>query len=158
MARKWYGSLNNRLEENRQFCDEITVGTGVTEYDYSDRHPYEVIEVISQKDVIIRGLDHKLAGEPMTNNWELVSNEDNPTYELVKRGKYWYSKVVVTSDILDKIDREEAKGSDEWVRLMLFLGHNNIDRDVLREKGKVTRYHRWNVSFGRADYYYDYEF
>lgn len=155
MARKWYGSLNNRLEENRQFCDEITVGTGVTEYDYSDRHPYEVIEVISQKDVIIRGLDHKLAGEPMTNNWELVSNEDNPTYELVKRGKYWYSKVVITSDILTKMD---GVGTEEYVRLMLYLVHNNVDPDTLRDKGKVTRYHRWNVSFGKADYYYDYEF
>lgn len=156
MARKWYGSLNNRLEENRQFCDEITVGTGVTEYDYSDRYPYEVIEVISQKDVIIRGLDHKLAGEPMTNNWELVSNEDNPTYELVKRGKYWYSKVVVTSDILDEM--ETTTDNEKHFRIAMFLCNNNIDRDVLREKGKVTRYHRWNVSFGKADYYYDYEF
>lgn len=156
MARKWYGSLNNRLEENRQFCDEITVGTGVTEYSYSDRHPYEVIEVISQKDVIIRGLDHKLAGEPMTNNWELVSNEDNPTYELVKRGKYWYSKVVVTSDILDEM--ETTTDNEKHFRIAMFLCNNNIDRDVLRDKGKVTRYHRWNVSFGVADYYYDYEF
>lgn len=158
MSRVWYGSLQNRLEENKQFCDEIKVGTGMTEYSYSDRHAYEVIAVENQKHVTVRLLDHKLVGEPMTNNWELISNEDNPVYELVKRGKYWYSKVVVTSDILDEIDREEAKGSDEWVRLLLFLGHNDIDRDVLREKGKVTRYHRWNVSFGVADYYYDYEF
>lgn len=156
MSRVWYGNLQNRLEENRQFCGEITVGTGVTEYSYSDRHPYEVIEVISQKDVIIRGLDHKLAGEPMSNEWELISNEDNPTYELVKRGKYWYCKVVVTSDILDVIDNTED--INERVSLMLFLGHNDIDSDVLRDKGKVTRYHRWNVSFGVADYYYDYEF
>lgn len=156
MARKWYGSLNNRLEENRQFCDEITVGTGVTEYDYSDRHPYEVIEVINQKDVIIRGLDHKLAGEPMTNKWELVSNEDNPTYELVKRGKYWYSKVVVTSDILDEM--ETTTDNEKHFRIAMFLANNNVVPDTLREKGKVTRYHRWNVSFGVAEYYYDYSF
>ena len=158
MSRVCYGSLQNRLEENKQYCDEIKVGTGMTEYSYSDRHAYEVIAVENQKHVTVRLLDHKLKGEPMTNEWELISNEDNPTYELVKRGKYWYSKVVVTSDILDEIDREEAKGSDEWVRLVLFLGHNGIDRDVLRDKGKVTRYHRWNVSFGVADYYFDYEF
>lgn len=30
MSRKWYGSLDNRVEENRQYCDEIKVGTGVT--------------------------------------------------------------------------------------------------------------------------------
>lgn len=156
MARKWYGSLNNRLEENRQFCDEITVGTGVTEYSYSDRHPYEVIEVISQKDVIIRGLDHKHIGDGyMDNNWELVSNENNPTYELVRRGKYWYSKVVITSDILDEMDAADV---NERIRLGMFLAGNDVDPDTLRDKGKVTRYHRWNVSFGVADYYYDYEF
>ena len=156
MSRVWYGSLQNRLEENKQFCDEIKVGTGMTEYSYSDRHAYEVIAVENQKHVTVRLLDHKIAGEPMTNEWELISNEDNPVYELVKRGKYWYSKVVVTSDILDEIDNTED--AEERIRLMLFLGHNGIDRDVLRDKGKVTRYHRWNVSFGVADYYYDYEF
>lgn len=156
MSRVWYGSLQNRLEENKQFCDEIKVGTGMTEYSYSDRHAYEVIAVENQKHVTVRLLDHKLKGEPMTNNWELISNKDNPTYELVKRGKYWYSKVVVTSDILDEIDSTDDV--NERIRLMLFLGHNDIDRDVLRDKGKVTRYHRWNVSFGVADYYYDYEF
>lgn len=157
MSRVWYGSLQNRLEENKQFCDEIKVGTGMTEYSYSDRHAYEVIAVENQKHVTVRLLDHKLKGEPMTNDWELISNEDNPTYELVKRGKYWYSKVVVTSDILDIADDRNGD-SDEWFRATMFLVHNNIDRDVLREKGKVTRYHRWNVSFGVADYYFDYEF
>ena len=43
---KWYGSLTNRLDEGHTFTDEIKVGTGVTEMCYSDRHPYEVVEVI----------------------------------------------------------------------------------------------------------------
>ena len=29
---KWYGSINNRLEEDKQFCPVIEVGTGMTEY------------------------------------------------------------------------------------------------------------------------------
>lgn len=156
MSRVWYGNLQNRLMENASLDGDIVVGMGVTEYGYSDRHPYEVIEVISQKDVIIRGLDHKLAGEPMSNEWELISNEDNPTYELVKRGKYWYSKVVITSDILDEM--ETTTDDARHFRIAMFLAHNDIDPDVLRDKGKVTRYNRWNVSFGVADYYYDYEF
>ena len=45
MSRKWYGSLNNRIEENRMFTDEIKVGTGVTKYSWSDRDAYEVVEV-----------------------------------------------------------------------------------------------------------------
>lgn len=149
MANRWYGSVQNRLEENRQFCDEIRVGTGMTEYSYSDRHPYEVIEVIDQKHVVVRTLDHKPTGEAYSNDWELISNENNPTYLLTKRGKYWYNTVKVTSDILkDDMDWETS----------LFLIHNGISEDELREKGKVTRYHRMNVSFGKAEYYYDYSF
>ena len=141
MSREWYGNLTNRLEENRMFCDEIKVGTGMTEYSYSDRHPWEVIEVVDQKHVKVRKMDHKHVGDgQMDNNWELVSNENNSVRALTKRGNYWYWTVVVTSDILDSIDKIETQ---------LFLCHNNIE---------VTRYHRANVSFGIADYYYDYEF
>lgn len=149
MANRWYGSVQNRLEENHQFCDEIRVGTGMTEYSYSDRHPYEVIEVIDQKHVMVRGLDHKPIGEAYSNDWLLVSNLDNPVLLMTKRGKYWYNTVKVTSDILkDDMDWETS----------LFLIHNGISEDELRKKGKVTRYHRMNVSFGKAEYYYDYSF
>lgn len=149
MANRWYGSVQNRLEENRQFCEEIKVGTGMTEYSYSDRHPYEVIEVIDQKHVIVRELDHKPLGEAYSNEWLLVSNLDNPVLLMTKRGKYWYNTVKVTSDILkDDMDWETS----------LFLIHNGISEDELRKKGKVTRYHRMNVSFGKAEYYYDYSF
>lgn len=157
MSRVWYGSLQNRLEENKQFCDEIKVGTGMTEYSYSDRHAYEVIEVRDQKHVTVRELDHKKVGDlPMSNDWELVSNENNYCMNLTKRGKYWYNTVTITSDVLDEMDSTED--DNRRISLMLFLAHNDVDREVLREKGKVTRYHRVNVSFGVAEYYYDYEF
>lgn len=149
MANRWYGSVQNRLEENHQFCDEIRVGTGMTEYSYSDRHPYEVIEVIDQKHVVVRTLDHKPIGEAYSNDWELISNEDNPTYVLTKRGKYWYNTITVTSDILD---------DDEDMTKRLWLVHNGIDIDKLMRQGKVTKYNRMNVSFGKAEYYYDYSF
>lgn len=149
MARQLYGSLQNRLEENRQFVDEIKVGTGMTEYSYSDREAYEVIEVKDQKHVTVRRYDHKHVGDGcMDNNWELVSNENNPTYDMVKRGNYWYYEVTISADLLD---------SDDW-QTMLFLAHNDVDPDKLRAKGVIKKYHRANVSFGRANYYYDYEF
>lgn len=150
MSKVWYGSLNNRIEENKMFCEEIKVGTGMTEYSYSDRHAYEVVEVKDQKHVKVREYDHKHIGNGcMDNHWELISNENNSVKTLTKRGNYWYWTTIVTKDILDKIDKIETR---------LFLYHNNIDIDKLKEKGKITRYHRANVSFGVADYYYDYEF
>lgn len=149
MSKVSYGSINNRLEENKMFCNEIAVGTGVTEYYWSDRHPYEVVEVMDQKHVKVRELGHKptsIGG--FLNEWELFSDENKPIKMLTKRGKYWYWTVSVTKDILEN-DNIDTK---------LFLAHNNIDIEQLKKRGKVTRYHKANVSFGVAEYYYDYEF
>ena len=146
---KWYGSLNNRLDENKMFCDEIKVGTGMTEYSWSDREAYEVIEVRDQKHVTVRKYDHKLKGDAYSNDWELISNEDNPTYDMVKRGDYWYSTLTVTREYLLSHDTPET-------RLNLVLA--GFDPKIVIEKGKQTKYTKRNVSFGTADYYYDYEF
>ena len=156
MSRVWYGNLTNRLEENRMFCEEIKVGTGMTEYYYSDRHPYEVVEVKDQKHVKVRELDHRHVGDGcMDNNWELVSNENNSIRTLTKRGNYWYWTIIITDAVLASLENEDA---EERLRTQLFLCHNNVDVEVLKTKKKVTRYNRANVSFGIANYYYDYEF
>ena len=146
---KFYGSLNNRLEENKMFCDEIKVGTGMTDYSYSDREAYEVIEVINQKHVIVRQYDHKLKGEAYSNDWELISNENNPTREMVKRGNYWYAVSTITRDMVDKELTPEER---------IYLVLNGYDIDKIKANGKQCKYYRMNVSFGIADYYYDYEF
>ena len=146
MSRVWYGSLDNRLEEGKQFCKTIEVGTGVTEYYYSDRKAYEVVAVKDQKHVSIRKYDHKAKGTPMSNNWELVSNENNPVIDLVKRGNYWYRAKTAT---LEQVNSEDAN-----VRLWVAL--NGFDVDKIKKSGKQTKYTKMNVSFGVADYYYDY--
>ena len=153
---KWYGSLNNRIEENHQYCEEIKVGTGMTEYFWSDRHAYEVVEVIDQKHVNVREYEAKNVGGSYSNKWELISDESKPIRYITKRGKYWYWTVKVTADILDEM--ENTTDAEEKFRIQLFLCHNGINENDLRAKGKITRYHRANVSFGVADYYYDWEF
>lgn len=145
---KFYGSLNNRFDENKMFCDTIEIGTGVTEYFYSDRHAYEVVAVKDQKHVTIREYDHKPTGEPMSNEWELISNPNKPTIDLVKRGDYWYRAVTAT--------REHAESED--INTRLWLCQNGFDREKILAKGQQTKYHKMNISFGVAEYYYDYEF
>ena len=145
---KWYGSLNNRLEEGKQFCDEIKVGTGVTEYCYSDRRAYEVIEVKNQKHIVIRELDHHLIGEAFTNNWELTSNENNPSIPLVKRGNNWYIEKVATI--------EDIQSDDICVKLWLI--HNGFDIETIKAKGSQKKYQKMNISIGKANFHYDYEF
>lgn len=150
MSKKWYGSLDNRLEEGRQFCETIEVGTGVTEYFYSDRQPYEVTEVKDQKHIKIRRLDHEAAGTPMSNTWKLISNPKHPEIELVKRGNVWYK--VKTATI------EDIKKAEEDIYRSLWLCQNGFDVDKIKQKGKQTKYSKMNISIGRAEYYYDYSF
>lgn len=153
MSRVWYGSLNNRLEENKQFCETIEVGTGVTEYSWSDRTPYEVVEVKDQKHVYIREYTHKSNGEPMSNDWTLVSDETKPIVYIVKRGKYWYTSVTITPSEAKEIYEGNNIDAKIWAC------NNNFDLPEIIESGKPkTTYHRRNLSFGKAEYYYDYEF
>lgn len=155
MSKVWYGSIQNRIEENNQFIDEIKVGDGVTEYLWSDRRPYEVVKVVDQKHISIRELDHELAGDVYSNEWELKSNEDNDVYDIVKRGKYWYKISVCDLEMLKKAEAEWDNG--DFLKLLSICNHG-FDTEKIREKGKQTKYHRMNISIGHAEYYYDYEF
>lgn len=115
MGKRWYGSINNRLDENRMFCKDITIGTKVTEYLYSDRNPYEVTKVIDQKHVFIRAYKCIPTGEPMSNNWAIISNPENPEIEIKfvwhhwrkvlknrKTGKISYSKMNLSFGVAEK--------------------------------------------------------
>lgn len=143
-----YGSFNNRMEEGRMFCDEIKVGTPMTEYYYSDREAYEVVEVIDQKHVNVRRLDHIAIGEHMSNKWKLVSNPENGIRPMVRRGDNWYWVKTAT--------KEQANSDNPETRLWVAL--NGFDYDKIMKNGKQTKYSKANVSFGKAEYYYDYEF
>lgn len=157
MARKWYGSLNNRLEENKMFCGTIEVGTGVTEYMWSDRHPYEVVEVKDQKNVAIRRMNHECPKDgkdySFTNTWILTSDETAPVKWVTRRGNYWYTKVTITPEEAKEI----FEGDDIDARIWACHNDFNLEEIIASQKSK-TRYHRTNLSFGKAEYHYDYEF
>lgn len=152
---RWYGSVNNRIEENRQMVEEIKVGDGVTEYFWSDRNAYEVVEVKDQKHISIREYDHKCVGGAYSNDWELISNVLNPVIELVKRGKYWYSEVIAT---IEDLKCFEGEMNEDKIMKQLWICNNGFDVDKIREKGIQRKYHKKNISIGVANYYYDYEF
>ena len=118
---KWYGSIENRLEENQnQLCEKV-VGGLLTEFSYTDRTPYEITKVDNQKHIWVRRLDHKKADDiPMSNNWTLFSNENNPEIEMVYRYNKWN------------------------------FAYKNVEDKLI--------YRHANVTFGYADYYYDYSF
>ena len=55
---KMFGNVVNRIMENDKSNQEIKIGTKVTEYLYSDRNVWEVIEVKSQKNVGKQSKNH----------------------------------------------------------------------------------------------------
>ena len=116
---KLQGNLMNRLLENDKGIDEIKVGCMATEYLFSDRNVWEVVEVKSQKDIILRQMSAK-TDIAFSNNWELYSDKNNRTIEVIFRYNNWYEKYV---DFVGKVCYDKIK-----------------------------------LVFGKADYYYDYEF
>lgn len=140
---KWCGNLSNRIDENKMYCDKIEIGTGMTEYSWSDRKAFEVVKVVNQNNVFVREFDHKAVGEPMSNEWELVSNPNNTIKELKKRYGNW-----------NWVNTYTKKNLENWEQR--FVPEDIYDK--VMEKGVYKKYTRANVSFGIAEYYYDYSF
>lgn len=56
MSKKWYGSINNRIEEGHNYNKDklIHVGDDITMYLWSDRHCYFVTRVVDQKHIFVK--------------------------------------------------------------------------------------------------------
>ena len=92
----WYGSITNRIDE-RVRSEKPVVGMGVTHYGWSDRDPYEVIEVIDDRHIVVRALDYKRVdnnGFSECQEYEYTSNPNNPTERLYLNNKgRWVRRV-----------------------------------------------------------------
>ena len=146
---KMYGNIINRLEENQKEIPTLEVGMKLTEYLWSDREVYEITKVINQKDVFIRRMDAINKDKCMgSQNWELVSNENRPSFEIVFRYNNWYKKDTYTKETLKKMMEEDG----------CILLSDDIVKEI-ENKGVAYRYNKMNkLRFGTADYYYDWEF
>lgn len=157
---KFYGSLTNRLEEGKQFVKQIEVGTGVTEYLWSDTHAYEVTKVISQTNFFVRRYDRKCKGQ--INDWQLISNPNNPEIEVVKRNNIWYRVTRYSKKNLIKRAYEMRKSfKNEEVAYNYFLcmsGLTQKQKEKIESGKEVKQYSKFNISVGKAEEYFDYEF
>ena len=153
MSKTWYGSINNRLEENSYFNgtkDNIQVGTPCTVYHWSDREAYEVVKVIDQRHVFIRELDVKRIddnGMSDAQTYEYKSNEKNSIIELELTKYGWKEVIRYTKELYDKIINKI--GYVLWEKSIV---------DRVMEGKEVKRSFKINISFGKAEKYYDYSF
>ena len=92
----WYGSVQNRIYENSK-GKEPQVGMGVTEMLWSDRHPWEIIEVKDERHIVVRELDWKRVdggGFSEAQEYEYSSNPDNRTARLFRTKKgQWRERI-----------------------------------------------------------------
>lgn len=159
MSKVLYGSLQNRMEENRMFTDKIRVGTLATEFHYSDRTPYEVVEVDNDKHIFIRKLDAKRIdnwGMSDSQDYEYTSNESNPTTELKLRRNVWVKVTTINIADEDECENDSAKLMMQFHRRCAMtkkqIEKYEQGKDVEVSLGKIS------ISFGFAEKYYDYSF
>lgn len=158
MSKIWYGSLNNRIEEGRTY-GKIEVGTGVTEMGYSDRHAYEVVEVIDDKHLLIRRCK---ATRTDTNG---MSDSQDYKYELEP-----YKETFITEELLNDKNRMfmmQVFNPKTYAKVMSGkigdkIGDNNV-KLVLTKNGWRSRNSEGKLSTNRytvgiKEEYYDYSF
>lgn len=125
MGRKWYGSIDNRIEEGRN-CEPdkiIKVGTDITTYCWSDRQCKYVTKVIDQKHIFVKDYyviaDRAFGSysdrwkyfkslrdqEAYLNDWYRSHPEEAVEYERVMGRPYEYTD-------LDEI--KESSHEEEW--------------------------------------------
>ena len=68
-------------------------------------------------------------------------------------------KILITADqIKDVLDADAIKGNPDLFYKRHALAMAGFDIDKIIAKGKQTKRTRANVSFGKAEYHYDFEF
>ena len=125
MGRKWYGSIDNRIEEGRNCEPDKTIkeGTDITVYGWSDRQCKYVTRVIDQKHIFVKDYyviaDRAFGSygdkwkyfkslrdkEAYLNDWYRSHPEEAAEYERVMGRPYEYTD-------LDEI--EEPSHEEEW--------------------------------------------
>ena len=155
---KWYGSLDNRLEENKNFLGraEIKEGDDLTEYLWSDRRAYFVTRVESQKHIFVKRYetcaDHEKKGGMGHQDW---------LYFKTAKEKQEYINKCVDKGLLPEFCKhpiEEIKENGES-ELVFRYGHWYwVQTYWYDKKLEKPKYHKANISFGVRDYYYDWSF
>ena len=158
---KWYGNLDNRLEEGRT-VPEITEGMDITMYYWSDRTCYYVTKVHDQKRIEVKKwqvcADHDKKGGMGHQNWLYFKTrkEMNEYLERFFPGQ-------------DRYDREDQAETwvyryNKWMKEYVYTSDRDCATDRehqhLLKHGWFARYYDLSgkISFGRRDYYYDWEF
>ena len=155
---KLYGSLDNRIEENRNFLGrpEIKVGDDITQYHWSDRTCYYVTRVENQKHIFVKRYqvcaDHEKPGGMGHQDWLYFKTEkEEQAYinECVDKGLLPDYCKHPLEDIKESGESELVFRYGHWYWVARYWYDKPLDK---------PQYTKANISFGVRDYYYDWEF
>lgn len=179
--KKWYGSVNNRIDEGKNYLgrDELKAGDDITMYYYSDRECYYIDEVISQKEIRVKryyicadhskslGCGHQewLYFKTLKEYYDYIKtinlktkfnhnydgNEPEATTWVKRYGK-WQEKIIYNKAVVAYIVGRNG--------YCTFRPKNEKEQKMFDEGKDIIRYQDLNgkISFGVRDYYYDWSF
>ena len=161
---KWYGSIDNRLEEGRNFTGrEIRVGDDITMYHYSDRTCYYVTEVIDQKRIKVKRwytcADHSKEGGMGHQNW-LYFRSVQEMHDYLSQF-FDYPEVTWVDSEMTWVYRYNKWMQEHFVEHLEHPAlYTEKQRKSFEKNGYLKFYTPLNgkISFGVRDYYYDWEF
>lgn len=166
MSKVWYGSLQNRLEEGRNFTGrEIKAGDDITMYLYSDRACYYVDFVEDQKHIKVRRYyhcaDHEKEGGIGHQNWMLFKTWDEWNAYLSR----FFPEHHNAGEHHEEPEPETwVFRYNKWMREVrytnpVFCGTVR-EHKSLEKNGYFKHYYdlAGSISFGVRNYHYDWEF
>lgn len=145
MSKIWFGSVQNRIAE-RCKQPEPVVGMGVTECCYSDRNPFEIIEVKDAKNIVIRALGWERIdnnGMSESQEYRYFSKTDGQVVHLTLRNGRWRDREWKVEYVMGPDGKPEYDAD----------GNLKVKS---RKPGRKLGCNGW--SLGYAERYYDFSF
>lgn len=164
---KLYGSLNNRLEENRINVEEIRAGQGVTKYSYTDRTPYIITKVINQNNFYIREMRAERTdsnGMSEMQEYNYFDDLTKPEEEIIiKKGAFYRVRRYSKESLLNKAEQLKASfksnGKEKAYKYLLCMAPlTDKQREKIEQGKEVKHYDKINISVGVMEKYFDYSF
>ena len=147
MSRTWYGSIDNRIEEGRNYNDDSMIheGDDITMYYWSDRHCYYVTKVIDQKHIFVHRYsvcaDHEKAGGMGHQDWlyfKTIKEERKYINDCIDKGLIKGVEKDDLDSIVEDSDEEWVFRKNKWRQ----VGRYNLERwnQCLEQAKKECRF------------------
>ena len=140
----------HELKIKDEYFKEVLRENKTFELRKNDREAYEVVKVIDQKHIFIRKLDAKR----IDNN----GMSDSQSYEYKSSEKYSPEEIELTKWGWKEVIRYNKEKYDKIISKIGYVLWEKSIVDRVNQGKEVKRSFKINISFGKAEEYYDFSF